>query len=33
MKQLVTEYIHFYNFERISLKNSLTPPEIRDWTV
>ena len=27
--QLVSEYIHFYNFERISLKNGLTPVEIR----
>ena len=27
--QLVTEYVHFYNFERISLKNGLTPVEIR----
>lgn len=33
VEQPVTEYIHFYNFERISLKNGLTPPEIRDWTV
>ena len=27
--QLVTEYVNFYNFERISLKNGLTPVEIR----
>ena len=27
--QLVSEYIDFYNFERISLKNGLTPVEIR----
>ena len=33
VEQLVTEYIHFYNFERISLKNGLTPIEIRGWTV
>ena len=26
---LITEYVHFYNFERISLKNGLTPVEIR----
>ena len=26
---LVSEYIDFYNFERISLKNGLTPVEIR----
>ncbi len=30
--QLVAEYVHFYNFERISLKNSLTPLEIRGKT-
>ena len=29
---LVTEYVHFYNFERISLKNGLTPVEIRGNT-
>ena len=29
VEQLVAEYIHFYNFERISLKNGLTPLEIR----
>ena len=33
VEQLVTEYIHFYNFERISLKYGLTLPEIRGWTV
>ena len=27
--QLISEYVHFYNFERISLKNGLTPIEIR----
>ena len=26
---LVAEYVHFYNFERINLKNGLTPFEIR----
>ena len=29
VEQLITEYVHFYNFERISLKNGLTPVEIR----
>ena len=29
VEQLVSEYVHFYNFERISLKNSLTPIEFR----
>ena len=29
VEQLVSEYIDFYNFERISLKNGLTPVEIR----
>ena len=29
VEQLVTEYVHFYNFDRISLKNGLTPLEIR----
>lgn len=32
VKQFVAEYIHFYNFERISLKNGLTPLEIRGKT-
>ena len=32
VEQLVAEYIHFYNFERISLKNGLTPLEIRGKT-
>ena len=27
--QLISEYVHFYNFERISLKNGLTPIEFR----
>ncbi len=29
LEQLVTEYVHFYNYERINLKNGLTPVEIR----
>jgi len=29
LEQAVTEYIYFYNFERINLKNGLTPAEIR----
>ena len=29
VEQLVSEYVYFYNFERISLKNGLTPVEIR----
>ena len=32
VEQLVTEYVHFYNFEHISLKNGLTPVEIRSKT-
>mgnify|MGYP004588237345 CR=1 FL=1 len=32
VEQLVAEYIDFYNFERISLKNGLTPVEIRSKT-
>ena len=32
VEQLVAEYIHFYNFERISLKNGLTLLEIRGKT-
>lgn len=32
VEQLVSEYIDFYNFERISLKNGLTPVEIRGKT-
>ena len=32
VEQLVAQYIHFYNFERISLKNGLTPLEIRGKT-
>ena len=33
VEQLVTEYVDFYNFERISLKNGLTPVEFRSKTV
>lgn len=29
VEQLITEYIHFYNYERINLKDGLTPVEIR----
>lgn len=29
LEQLIDEYIYFYNFERITLKNGLTPNEIR----
>ena len=29
VEQLVAEYVYFYNFERINLKNGLTPFEIR----
>ena len=32
VQQLVDEYVHFYNFERINLKNGLTPFEIRSKT-
>lgn len=33
VEQAVAEYVHFYNFERIDLKNGLTPFEIRSKTV
>ena len=33
LEQLVTEYVDFYNFERISLKNGLAPVEIRSKTM
>ena len=33
VEQLVTEYVNFYNFERISLNNGLTPVEIRSKAV
>lgn len=29
VETLVAEYVHFYNYERIDLKNGLTPDEIR----
>ena len=29
VQQIVDEYIHFYNFQRIDMKNGLTPFEIR----
>ena len=29
VRALVDEYIHFYNYERIDMKNGLTPDEIR----
>lgn len=29
VEQAVSEYVHFYNFERINLKDGLTPHEIR----
>ena len=29
VEQLIAEYIHFYNYERINLKDGLTPIEIR----
>lgn len=32
VEQAVAEYVHFYNFERINLKNGLTPFEIRSKT-
>ena len=31
--QTVSEYVHFYNYERINLKDGLTPVEIRSKTV
>ena len=33
VEQLVSEYVNFYNFDRISLKNGLTPIEFRCKTV
>ena len=29
VQQLVDEYIHFYNYQRIDMKNCLTPFEIQ----
>lgn len=33
VEQAVAEYVQFYNFERIDLKNGLTPIEIRSKAV
>ena len=33
VQQLIAEYIHFYNYERINLKDGLTPVEIRSKAV
>ena len=33
VEELIAQYIHFYNFERIHLKNGLTPYEIRSKAV
>ncbi len=33
VEQLIAEYIHFYNYERINLKDGLTPIEIRSKAV
>ena len=33
VEELIAQYIHFYNVERIHLKNSLTPYEIRSKAV
>ena len=32
IERLVSEYVHFYNFQRINMKNGLTPFEIRSKT-
>ena len=32
LEQLVSEYVDFYNFERILLKDGLNPVEIRSKT-
>ena len=32
VEQLVAECIHFYNFERVSLRKGLVPIEIRSMT-
>lgn len=29
VEQIVAEYVYFYHYERIDLKNGLTPDEIR----
>ena len=33
VEQAVAEYVQFYNYERINLKNGLTPFEIRSKAV
>lgn len=33
LEQIVAEYVYFYNYERINLKNGLTPVEIRSKAV
>lgn len=33
VEQAVAEYVEFYNYERIDLKNGLTPIEIRSKAV
>ena len=33
VEQVVAEYVRFYNYERINLKNGLTPFEIRSKAV
>ncbi len=33
VERAVTEYVEFYNYERIDLKNGLTPIEIRSKAV
>ena len=33
VEQAVAEYVRFYNYERINLKNGLTPFEIRSKAV
>ena len=33
VEQAVAEYVQFYNYERIDLKNGLTPFEIRSKAV
>lgn len=32
VEELIAQYVHFYNYERINLKNGLTPYEIRSKT-
>jgi hypothetical protein len=33
VEMAVAKYVHFYNFQRINLKNGLTPDEIRSKSV